>query len=267
MNRSYYASPEFLQTKHEMASANDSFVSWVLSLVEWAADGTVLDLGCGYGRFAVPLVRTKRVSPERLVCADNSHQMLTSCLGRFAALGIALPRAVLASAEALPIGAACIDVAVANHLLDGLDDLAGAIRELRRVLRPGGSLVATVNDVDQPIPLLLAHERTLQELGVEHALGIDDAVFSNLNGRTLLEAQFAVVTQFIFHVDQREHTADSLTRLYRETGTFKSLLSRTDISDIQKAALSETFASHARALSNPVGTIPNPLRITLFLCR
>ena len=46
-----------------------------------------------------------------------------------------------APAEDLPFGAASFDIAVSTLVLCGVDDQPRALRELRRVLRPGGQLV------------------------------------------------------------------------------------------------------------------------------
>lgn len=49
------------------------------------------------------------------------------------------------SADALPFAAGTFDGAIAGHMLYHVDEPARAIAELRRVLRPGGWLVATTN--------------------------------------------------------------------------------------------------------------------------
>jgi ubiquinone/menaquinone biosynthesis C-methylase UbiE len=56
-----------------------------------------------------------------------------------------LPSRVVADAQALPLSDASLDVALAMHMLYHVPDIEQAARELRRVLRPGGTLLAVTN--------------------------------------------------------------------------------------------------------------------------
>jgi SAM-dependent methyltransferase len=51
---------------------------------------------------------------------------------------------IVASAEALPVEAASFDVALCTQVLEHVPDPAAVVTELRRVLRPGGSVHLTV---------------------------------------------------------------------------------------------------------------------------
>ncbi len=51
----------------------------------------------------------------------------------------------VADVEALPFADASFDLAVANHMLYHVPDRPQALGELRRVLRPGGALIAATN--------------------------------------------------------------------------------------------------------------------------
>jgi SAM-dependent methyltransferase len=55
--------------------------------------------------------------------------------------------ALVGDVQELPFDDGEFDVAVANHMLYHVPDLDRALRELVRVLRPGGRLVATTNGV------------------------------------------------------------------------------------------------------------------------
>jgi demethylmenaquinone methyltransferase / 2-methoxy-6-polyprenyl-1,4-benzoquinol methylase len=105
---------------------------------EVAGAGRVLDLGCGTG----DLVRT--VGAGRTVGVDLSEAMLRRArtrVGRGA-------RLVQGSAFRLPFAEGAFDGAVSGFVLRNLDDLAGAFRELARVVRVGGR-VALV-DITEP---------------------------------------------------------------------------------------------------------------------
>jgi malonyl-CoA O-methyltransferase len=90
----------------------------------------VLDLGAGTGHYA----RFATALGARFALAfDLTPQML--------ARG---PRpAVVGDAGRLPLAAAAFDVAVAALLLSFVKDLEATLRESARVLRPGGTLVAS----------------------------------------------------------------------------------------------------------------------------
>jgi ubiquinone/menaquinone biosynthesis C-methylase UbiE len=62
-----------------------------------------------------------------------------------AALSVPTFDLAVADVEALPFADASFDLAVANHMLYHVPDRPKAIGELRRVLRPGGALIAATN--------------------------------------------------------------------------------------------------------------------------
>ena len=105
------------------------------SLIE-GASGDVLEIGGGtgsnlsyYGAGVESLTVTEPERPmlkrlERKVREQNSHAMI-----------------LRAPAEDLPFEDASFDTVVSTLVLCGVDDQPRAVRELRRVLRPGGRLI------------------------------------------------------------------------------------------------------------------------------
>jgi ubiquinone/menaquinone biosynthesis C-methylase UbiE len=101
----------------------------------------VLDLGCGNGYIARRLARRG----ARVVGVDASAELIERARARERAgpLGIVYH---CADAAHIPMVAdASVDVAVANMSLIDIEDAAGAIREVGRVLRGGGRLVASIS--------------------------------------------------------------------------------------------------------------------------
>jgi ubiquinone/menaquinone biosynthesis C-methylase UbiE len=90
--------------------------------------GTGLNLPC-YGPAVTSLTLTEPHTPmlRRLERATREHQPSAKVLR--------------APAEDLPFGDHTFDAAVSTLVLCGVDDQPRALRELRRVLRPGGQLV------------------------------------------------------------------------------------------------------------------------------
>ncbi|WP_381790088.1 class I SAM-dependent methyltransferase [Streptomyces niveus] len=96
----------------------------------------VLDAGCGTGRALTALRAT--VGPRGTVLgADLTPEMLTAAVrsGRDAAGAL-----LLADVARLPLRPHCLDAVFAAGLIAHLPDPATNLRELARVVRPGGRL-------------------------------------------------------------------------------------------------------------------------------
>lgn len=105
----------------------------------------ILDAGCGNGRYSAFLL--KQADPDAVLTAfDYSQQMLRRARQRLASERVSQ---VAADLTRLPYADAAFDAIVCGWVLEHLPDPEPGLRELARVLRPGGKL------------LLLATEDTL----------------------------------------------------------------------------------------------------------
>jgi ubiquinone/menaquinone biosynthesis C-methylase UbiE len=101
------------------------------------ASGEVVELGIGSG-LNLPLYDPARVT--RLVGIEPSVPLLERA--RHAARGAPFPVECLpASAERMPLPSRSADTAVVTFSLCSIGDVAAALAETRRVLRPGGTLL------------------------------------------------------------------------------------------------------------------------------
>lgn len=101
------------------------------------ARGVVLEVGIGSG-LNLPHYDPRRV--ERLIGIDPDAVFLDLARPRLSgsAIDVEIARA---SAEEVPLATASVDTVVATYVLCSIPDLARALRELRRVLRPDGRLL------------------------------------------------------------------------------------------------------------------------------
>ncbi len=103
----------------------------------------VLDLGTGTG--AVAAAAAPRVLPGgRVTATDISPEMLTLARRQVVDSGLGNVEFLEGRAEAIPAADGAFDVILASLSLMYVIDRGTAAREMRRVLRPGGRLVAAV---------------------------------------------------------------------------------------------------------------------------
>ena len=100
----------------------------------------VLDCGVGAGDFALAFVRAWN-APLRLDAIDLSDAMLGRARNNLRYAGID-SRFALADVYSLPHASGQFDVVMAAHVLEHLLNPVIALREMRRVLKPGGRIVA-----------------------------------------------------------------------------------------------------------------------------
>jgi ubiquinone/menaquinone biosynthesis C-methylase UbiE len=107
-------------------------------------DMSLLDVGCGPGTVTADLARI--LAGGDVVGVDASRLVLDAARSHAQALGFANVRFEQANAYELPFDDDTFDVVYAHQLLQHLSDPVAALREMRRVAKPGG-LVA-VRDAD-----------------------------------------------------------------------------------------------------------------------
>lgn len=104
--------------------------------VAGGATGRVLEIGAGTGlnfRFYGPGTDVTAIEPARALRAEAERRV--AGLGAGASIRVAH-----AKAEALPFDAGAFDTVVVTFVLCSVDEVARALAEVRRVLRPGGTL-------------------------------------------------------------------------------------------------------------------------------
>jgi len=133
----------------------------------------VLEIGCGLGEFAERINRDLDVD---VTAVDLSPRMVELTRHR----GV---NATVADAQDLPFANGEFDCVVANWVIHHFPDADAGVREMRRVMRPGGRLVAATFSSE--------HMRDVYDwLG---ASDVGDLEFSSESGAELLRHHFASV--------------------------------------------------------------------------
>jgi ubiquinone/menaquinone biosynthesis C-methylase UbiE len=99
--------------------------------------GDALEIGAGTGYFCLNLLQLGAI--ERATATDISQGMLDALDDSAEGLGLEV-ETLRADAERLPAKDASFDFVFGHAVLHHLPDLDGALAELHRVLRPGGTL-------------------------------------------------------------------------------------------------------------------------------
>jgi SAM-dependent methyltransferase len=151
------------------ATGTDPY-SVVFDGVAEGAPGLILEVGCGRGELAE---RMSRELDARVVAVDQSERMVALTRQR----GV---EAIVGDVQDLPFRDGIFDAAVAAWMLYHAADLNLALRELQRVLRPDGRLVAATSS-----------ERNLHELWE-----LVGEVGAPADGFTAENAEWALLRQF-----------------------------------------------------------------------
>jgi ubiquinone/menaquinone biosynthesis C-methylase UbiE len=106
----------------------------------------LLDCGCGPGSITLGLAEI--VAPGQVVGLDLEPRQLEAAKGLAAERAVSNVRFQQGSVYELPFPDATFDAAVAHFVLEHVSDPLHALREIRRVLRPGG--VVAIKDPYYP---------------------------------------------------------------------------------------------------------------------
>jgi ubiquinone/menaquinone biosynthesis C-methylase UbiE len=169
--------------------------SWVARQVTWSHTARVLEVGCGPGWL---WEQARADLPDELVVTltDLSSGMLGEALTRVSPYFHAVHGAAV-DAGCLPFAEASFDVVLANHMLYHVAQPALAVRELARVSRHSGTLVAATNG---PAHMREIDQVTAEVFGEREQRKYSDR-FGAHNGAQLLETQFDRVEWRSYHDD------------------------------------------------------------------
>ncbi len=118
-----------------------------VKLATLAPDDVVVDVACGTGDLTLKFERSlghlrgRPADAVQVVGVDFTYEMLPLAAGKVAGDGNARPMFLNGDAMRLPLPDACADVVSIAFGIRNVADPAAAVREFRRILKPGGRLI------------------------------------------------------------------------------------------------------------------------------
>lgn len=243
--RGQYATAERLSTRisiHEKYSRNKQpFGEWIVSHYDLQPGERVLELGCGTGSMWQGM---EMPAGCHVTLTDYSEGMLEAAKENTAHLGA---QYAVVDIQDIPYPDASFDVAIANMMLYHVPDIARALQEIRRVLKPGGRFFAATfgdNGVVQAVADML---------GMRFDANMR---FTLHNGGGQLRAVFGDV---VCH--GREDALD-VTDLADLIVYLRSMQQMTALADVPDETLLAAFRPHMKR-----GVLSLPKEYGLFICR
>ena len=150
----------------------------IFNNVEFRKDGIIADIGAGTGYLTIELAKKGR----RVIAVDNSAQMLSVANNEASRAGIDNIEFLEGNAEDLPVKSNLVDYAFANMLLHHVNDPLQVLKEMNRILKPGGMIVVT--DIEEHGHMWLRQEKSDLWMGFnkeELAEWLKESGFKNIS--------------------------------------------------------------------------------------
>ena len=265
MANPYYSSGAALKAKSQLAGgATLDFPGFALGRLCLDDVRTALDAGCGWGRFAVPLLKTAH-RLEGLLCADVWAGMVGTAQDTLTSAGLEASY-LAADVCSLPLADRSFDLVMANHMLYELDDVSCALAELARVLKPGGQLLATTYSDAGAVPMRDLHFATMAAIGHPYPAPKASS-FSLENGGQLLSRYFSELDCDVMEEMTSVTNPASFTAIYLETGGYDWARRDGRIPPAERDRIPETFQGLAQQWIDREGAISTRTRWTVFVAR
>jgi SAM-dependent methyltransferase len=139
----YYERSQYRTGRRTFMNARHEQILTLLTQLSIPSDASVLDAGCGPGNLVPALARYRR-----LCAMDASPRMLH--IARANSAEVSNVAYQVGSIDSLPYGDATFDLVCSAGVIEYLRDWERALREMHRVLRPGGMLILPTTNALAP---------------------------------------------------------------------------------------------------------------------
>ncbi|QPC83940.1 class I SAM-dependent methyltransferase [Phototrophicus methaneseepsis] len=258
----YYSNGYYLREKHRLAG--HQYVHWTLNLIPNWSGSTVLDAGGGWGRYLWSLIDQGQIDVKDAVLTDISEGMLLTSQEEARQRAIIL-KTTVCNIESLPFAQQKFNIVMANKVLYHVADRLRGVRELARVLKPDGTLLATTNSDKITATVVALHYQALDRMGIAYEPE-PSSPFSMENGADLLATQFRTVKAFYYEDEALIYNAAEMRATYNTIGRYRNVLARHDIAEAVKQALPEVVEQLAQAIIDRDGVLRSPSLMGAFVC-
>ena len=146
-----HAAAGWEREREALQAAMGPLTDWMIERLAPEPGQTILELGAGTAETG--LLAAGRVSPGgRVIVSDRSTEMLSAAERRAAELDLTNVELRVLDIEAIDLPDAAVDGVISRMVLMLVPDIAAALGEIHRVLRPGARLSAAVWDTVERNP-------------------------------------------------------------------------------------------------------------------
>jgi len=202
----YYSSSDDYKSSISSDELNKFLVFYADLFTDFVPqNGLILDLGCGAGT-STKYLKSKGYD---VIGLDISHLFMSTASQQQQA-----PDYVCASAESIPFADNTFDAVGANSFIEHVPDVEKVIREMYRVIKPGGKLIFHGPNLLSPLVPLVKAVRALMGQRISPVYGdgfVSCLATSLVNTRILWEKKRAKYANIIYReplLDDEEFTAD-----------------------------------------------------------
>lgn len=232
--RLQYANADKLNTRisiHDRYSVNKTgFGNWIFSHYRFPAGSRVLELGCGTGSMWKAQDALMDACSE-LVLSDLSEGMMTAAKENIGSRSNVSFRVI--DIQDIPYEDGAFDAVIANMMLYHVPDLEKGLKEVRRVLKEGGSFYCA----------------TYGEHGIMEYLSVllsDDGLKEKVNRSFTLQNGQRILGEFFSSVEKLEYPdALEVTNMDDMADYICSLSVMTDQNRLQRQEIKELLIKNA----------------------
>ena len=190
------------------------------------ASGNAIEVGAGSGRL---LIRLGRERPYRLFALDYAPYAIRAVRENYGRAGVS-GALLFGDARALPLRDASFDLVLSGGLLEHFRDVEPVVREMARVLRPGGVFYADI--VPRKVSLYRWAERGRMAHDEHLAAGIYESDLSKAAWRRVIERAGLRGVRIISAGVYPPYTLRDHERLVWKYGGFLRRLDGTVVADL-----------------------------------